>query len=348
MRSSHLGVLLFCLAAASGLWAAEAAPELLSKMAPVPPCQSLVAAAQANKIALEGIDSATDTNVLNPGDSFAALVTLCEKGARRTQWLLHLQAEGPATNEPSRKVPAPMVLYSSCGNKFEFASSPVFVRLRTLGPFAEPSAKRKPPKVKDLSARFALDQGFLSLGLDRGSAAILRMKQTGTKGDVWFRSKPFGEAEVSKARKLAAAVRLTAQEERAMGASVPALLSYFKVVQETQGLENILLQVVDLPSFWSILWQRGVTANLRFEMERLCSADSGLWRVPARPPAFYFPLELDLNKHHALDVTMVVTDPRPPLLACGGVIALLAEKPGDKETYLTLRIISARRSGAGS
>ena len=347
MRSSLLGVLLFSLTA-TGLWAAEPASELLAKLAPVPPCQSLAVAAQANKIALEGIDSATDPNVLNPGDSFAALVTLCEKGARRTQWLLYLQAEGPATNEPSGKAPAPMVLYSSCGNKFEFASSPVLVRLRTLGPFAEPDAKRKMPKAKDLSARFALDQGFLSLGLDRGAAAILRMKQTGTKGNVWFGPKPFGDAEVSKARNLAAAVRLTAEEERALGASVPALLSYFNVVQETQGLEDILLRVVDLPSFWSILWQRGVTANLRFETERLCPADSGLWRVPSRPPAFYFPLGLDLNRHHALDVTMVVTSPRPPLLACGGVIAFLAEKPGDKETYLTLRIISARRSGAGS
>src|SRR6266480_2862573 len=114
MHSSLLAVLLFSLAA-NELWAAEAAPDLLAKMAPVAPCQSLMAAAQANQIALEGIDSATDTNVLNPGDSFAALITLCEKAARRTQWLLYLQVEGPATNGPSAKASAPMILYSSRG-----------------------------------------------------------------------------------------------------------------------------------------------------------------------------------------------------------------------------------------
>jgi hypothetical protein len=53
---------------------------------------------------------------------------------------------------------------------------------------------------------------------------------------------------------------------------------------------------------------------------------------------------LDLNNDEPFSVTLVVTAPRPPLLECGGVIGLLAEKSGDKDTYLTLRIVSARNS----
>jgi hypothetical protein len=41
--------------------------------------------------------------------------------------------------------------------------------------------------------------------------------------------------------------------------------------------------------------------------------------------------------------TLVVAPARPPLLECGGIIGLLAEKPNDPKTYLLLRIISARK-----
>jgi hypothetical protein len=54
---------------------------------------------------------------------------------------------------------------------------------------------------------------------------------------------------------------------------------------------------------------------------------------------------LRLNQHPALNLTLVVTPPHPPLRTCAGVVGLLAEKPDDKDTYLTLRIISARRRG---
>ena len=57
---------------------------------------------------------------------------------------------------------------------------------------------------------------------------------------------------------------------------------------------------------------------------------------------------LELNKQPALRVTFVVTSPKPPLLGCGGIVGMLAEKPGEKETYLTLRVISARRAEPNS
>jgi hypothetical protein len=55
-------------------------------------------------------------------------------------------------------------------------------------------------------------------------------------------------------------------------------------------------------------------------------------------------MTLSLNRHPSLDLTLVVTAPRSPLLSCAGVLGLLAEKPGDKNIYLNLRILSARRS----
>jgi hypothetical protein len=67
------------------------------------------------------------------------------------------------------------------------------------------------------------------------------------------------------------------------------------------------------------------------------------WDLPASAPVYYFPCMLRLNGEPALKITFVVTTPQPPLLICGGVVGLLAEKVGDNETYMTLRVISAHR-----
>jgi hypothetical protein len=58
------------------------------------------------------------------------------------------------------------------------------------------------------------------------------------------------------------------------------------------------------------------------------------------------PTTLSIHDHEALALTMIVAPPRPPLLACGGIIGLLAENPEDAENYMTIRIISAH-GGSG-
>jgi len=37
-----------------------------------------------------------------------------------------------------------------------------------------------------------------------------------------------------------------------------------------------------------------------------------------------------------------VTDPKPPLLACGGIVGMILRKPADPRAYLTLRIVHAQ------
>src|SRR5205809_1711870 len=186
---------------ASCLSAQDALSGLTVRFAPAQPFPALVNAARTNQIPLDQIETPTDGEAINPGDSLTALVTFCEKNGRRTQWLLHVEAVTPDAREQSVKPARPMVMHSSTGNKLEFASSPASVTLRTLGPFAEPDAKRKPPKALDKSARFALDKGFLSLGLDRAAAVVLRLNQADPnherKGSFAFNSKPFSETEIT-------------------------------------------------------------------------------------------------------------------------------------------------------
>jgi hypothetical protein len=331
---------------AARLSAQGAVTDLTARFASVQAFPALVSVARANQIPLDEIETPTDGDAINPGDSLTALVTFCEKNGNRTQWLLYLEAVTPNAKEQSTKPPQPMVMHSSTGNKLEFKPSPAIVTLRTLGPFGEPDTKRKPPKALDKSARFAVNQGFLALGLDHAAAVVLRLNQVDPdherKGSFAFNSKPFSEAEITKNRKMAETLQLTPEDERALAGSAPALMSYFAIVQETAGLDDILFKMVDLPSLWSMIRHGGVNANIRFDIKHIAMAPDALLTLPTNPKLYQFPVALDLNDQPALNITFFAAPPQPPLLTCGGIVGMLVERPDGKGTYLTLRVISAR------
>jgi hypothetical protein len=157
--------------------------------------------------------------------------------------------------------------------------------------------------------------------------------------------KPFSEAEVAKGRELAERLKLTAGQERALMGSIPALLSYFDIVQNTPGLSDILYEIVDLPSAWSLVRNAGIKSiGLRFG-KGAGESSAALWGLAGSAAVYDFPLFLELNEQRALNLKFVVTSPNPPLLACAGVVGMFAEHPVDTEKYLTLRIVSARIAG---
>src|SRR5688572_10989943 len=253
----------FCLLAARAaekksakLGPAEAA--LAAIGSPTKPCEALANVARSHGIPLAGMDGFSDGTNVNPGDSITALVTLVEK-SRRAQWLLYVKADDEkelavgATNKPSK-----MVMYSSTGRKLEFASTRVPVTLHTLGPYEASGGKRK-LKATDKTAQLKLNEGYLGLGLDKAATAIMRLQERKPKGIISFAPRPFSEKEIAATRKRTNSVHLAAEEERALAGAAPALESYFNIVQQTEGLSDILLELVDLPSMWSIARNRGVT-----------------------------------------------------------------------------------------
>jgi hypothetical protein len=327
-----------------GVFAEDGPTNSVARLKAVPPCAPLIAAAQANHIPLDQIDPPADDDRLDPGDTVTALITLFEKGGRR-QWLVYLEVVPPNAEERAQKPAPSMVLYSSFGGTQECVSVPAFVVVRTLGPFAESAKVGKPGKAPEKTARFALNKGFLSLGLHHAAAAFHRFQQGPTRGTWSVGHKPFSGDEIAKGRELATRLQFTPEQERGLIGSIPALMSYFEVVQNSPGLSDIFFNVVDLPSAWSILRNRGIkSVGILFARKGLMQTSAALWDLPESASAYHFPIDLHLNDHPALNLTFVVTSPQPPLLASAGVVGLLAEKPDDPEKYLTLRILSARRT----
>ena len=323
--------------------AAEPATNLISRLEPVPPFAAAQKAAQAAHIPLDGMTALNDTGGLGPGNSITALITLHQKGNRRTQWLVYFEIVA-GTN--STKAEKPMVLYNSMGDKFEFTRSPATFSIRALGPYVDTTSFWGNPVAKDKYARVSIDGNFLGLGLDKGAAAIFRMnggKNKSTNFNFWVESKPFAAAEIKRSRKVATELQITPTEERALAAWYPAMMAYFNAVGETPNLDTILLKVLNLPSLWSIVKHRGVSAGMWFDLDDIRPVTlPAKWNLPTDSPVYALPLSVELNGQPAINATLLITDPRPPLLGCGGIVGFIAENPLDKQNYMTLQVISAR------
>jgi hypothetical protein len=320
---------------------------LLSGLEPVPPFPEVRTIAKTNDISLEGIGPLTATNVL-PGDLLTTLITLHQKRNRITQWLVYFEVVGVSNRPPSSRPAKPEVLYNSLGDKFEFSNAPVAFRIRTIGPYVNSSSIWGAPVPRDDFGRASVNGTFLALGLDKCMAALCRldplMQKTGaTDFDLQIANKPPPDATIKKNKKFAALLGVTPQEEYALAVAGPTLTSYFGAVGETPDLEGIMWKVISLPSVWSLVKHRGVSASLDFDMHNIhpLSLPTG-WNLPGRS-AYTLPISITVNGKPALYVTLIITSPTPSLVACGGIVGFVAQNPDDDENYLSLRVISARR-----
>jgi hypothetical protein len=298
----------------------------LPKFKPVPMYPALAAMAATNQVSISQFGPPSETNALHPGDSVTMLGILVQKKSQ-AQWILQVSAAAPDPKGKPEKKPEPFVMNAG-GKRITFQSKPVPATLQMLGPFS-PAGTPHPLKPQRKNARFSLDENLLGLGLEQTADVEWRWSQATNTASSTNQTGAAGPKATDPA------------DERAFAAGVPALISYLGIVQNTQGLNDILLKLVDMPSLWSILRHRGVGADINFGTGAT-PANPTDWDLPASAPVYYFPCMLKLNDEPAMKITFVVTTPHPPLLICGGVVGLLAEKVGDDETYMILRVISAK------
>lgn len=280
------------------------------------------------------------------GETANALVTLHEKGSKERQWIIHLQVLPDRTNSMAKQTTRPLTIFSSTGSKFEFFSTNRSLNLRTLGPFQTVGGRPKKGKSQDLNVDAIINEGFLELGLDRAADAIERTIRTwAARPHFSFSPSPPTASERAKGKELAAKVGLLPEEERALCAAGPALMSYLTLTQNSPGLQEIYYALMDWGSIWSVVSNGGVRdVNLTFQSRRTRKANEEDWNLPSGVGVHYLPVVLELNKRPALEITLVVTSPKPPFLISGGIIGLMASKPGDDNTLLTLRLLENPQS----
>lgn len=306
---------------------AEVPASVPPKLTPIAASPAVISAAGAHHIPIAGLSAGRAlTNGLLPGDATSVLITFIEK-KKQTQWLLQVEATAPDPMKPLTKTNK-ITVGSGFGPPMKFESRPVPAKLQMHGPFGVAGWK-KPPKSEVARAQFSMNENFLSLGMDQAAAAMWR----------WSKTVDFSKEVDSKVLK---AVNPTLAEQRAVCGTFPALISYFEIVQHTDGLKDLLYKLVELPSLWSMIKHRGVDVNFSFGNGLAPAPANPIdWHLPASSEAYYFPWLVRLNGEPALKITLVVTSPQSPLLICGGVVGVLLEKIDDEEIYMTMRLLSA-------
>lgn len=307
---------------------------------PVPePLRSVIEFAQQNQISLATIDRPQDRPA-QPGDLAVLLVTLFE-GSALKQWLIELSVVEPNSKELLAKRP-PTVCYSTTGARLEYAYSPLAFELKTHGPFLVNST---PKAVHTTTARTVVNGDDLALGFDTACRAFLAIGEAKARSTnprpfgMGFQPNPPSKEVVAETKPRAEELGITPADERSIAGCIPALVGFFGIAQATSGLREIVWEIIDLPSAWSVM-KRGGRVDTNFNLDG--NIMGKMETPPNEPQRYVFAVDLQLNGQSALKAKMVVVEPKPPLLTTAGILTIYAEHPTKPDRHAVIQVLATR------
>jgi len=309
------------------------------------PLPSLVTFSTEHHLALEGISVAAEGTMLQKGDEVVMLLTLEKAGAIR-QWLVRLLADDLTDEERKLKPWPEETMHTSTGLTLHYARTPTALRVEFIGPFSAGSTE---PPATSRQARTLVSREYLETGIAAYCRSALqirpRLQAAGIAEPMYYggSAAPAPEA-VASGKKAAAAFGLTAGEERLAFSVYFALRTFFSAAMEIPACQEVLEQVIQKPSVWSVVSQLGVGTNFKYGWQEVRPVPDA--QVALAEPAYLLPLRVSLNNTLAVKATLAVTTPHPPLQVAAGILALCAEHPTETDRRLFLRVLSARRVAA--
>jgi hypothetical protein len=303
---------------------------------------SLVAYASSHGIPLEAIAVPVEGAVPQKGDEVVILLDL-EKGGTTEQWLVRVETDDLTKKEQTMKPWPDDVIHTSTGLHLHYANTPAALRVELTGPFSAGSARQPgaPAQARSLVSREYLDLGIAQFC--RSALQIVPRLNAAAITDFVYSggtSTPSAEA-VARGKKTAAAFGLTSGEERLFFSVYFALQTFFSAAMAIPGNQHVLEQVIQKPSVWSVVRHFGVHTALSFNWQDVQVEPEGKAAVPR--PVYLLPVRLSLNNVLAVRASLAVTEPRPPLQAGAGILAICAEHPTATDRRLFIRVLSARR-----
>lgn len=306
-------VCLFSLASFGGSRAADTRPSLLGSPVTIAPLPALVAHAEAQKIPLRDLEVPRPPGSPKAGDRIVTVISLHD-GARERQWLASFEIAPPTAKESATSQKSTMVMSIGKREHTFSTSGSMPLEISTAGPFVTGTKQ----SVAEKNTRTLISPEFLALGLDRACALFLKFEKTETKTQIV----------------------LPEADERIVAGLMPALMAFFQALQQTPALKEIVWEIIDLPSAWSIL-KRGGKIEPGFNLTTFASINPAEWGLTDRP-CYRMDLSLALNDQPALECALFVTAPHPPLLTSAGIVGIIATRPGKQDKRIDIRVVSAR------
>ncbi|HET7536089.1 MAG TPA: hypothetical protein VFJ90_06530 [Candidatus Didemnitutus sp.] len=326
--------------AASAFGAAPTMPPVKSPLE-IDPFASVVAYAASHGIAVQGVETAGPTSTPQPGDEVVYLLSLLQRTDMQ-QWLVRITAGRPDPKDGKTKPIPDDTIYTSTGQELRYTNTPAVLDLEFIGPFTATTANDA--KILIRRGHTVVSAESLQTGLARyceGSLGVAeRLKAAGIEHPVFYGSGSRPKADVIEAgRKQAAAFGLTPEEERLAFSVYFALRSFYFAASEVQGCREVLEQVLQKPSLWSVASNFGLNTNFKYGWQEVGTLTPGL--APVSSPVFVLPVKLSINDQPALQAMLAVTSTEPPLRNCAGIVALSIVHPTNTDKRVALRLLSA-------
>ncbi len=306
----------------------------------IKPFDSVARYATAHGIALHGIEFAAPGSDSQAGDEVVYLLSL-RLPADMQQWIVRLTAEGKGHGE-TKALPEDKI-YTSTGLELHYVRTPAALAIEFIGPFEADTPGDAQVTVRHgrvvVSAE-SLQQGLFNY-CESSIGVAERLKAAGIEHPRYYGGgRPQKPEAIESGRKQAAAFGLTPDEERLAFSVYFALRAFYAAASEIPACSEVLDQVLQKPSLWSMAGNLGLNTNFQYGWQDVRVLPPNLYPVP--DPLYSLPVRLAMNKEPALRASLAVTRTDPPLRNCAGIVALAAEHPADSEKRLFLLLLSAR------
>jgi hypothetical protein len=288
-----------------------------------------------------------------PGDEVTALVNLASFDGTFSpeQWIIRLRLARQETGAKPGGRTRDVTYYTNAGDVFAFHTAVTPMDLETVGPVrsgtpagADVAAKR---------ARIGVSTDYLTLNLGRTAKVLITLKENSEKNsgrhyDLSAGPTLFPRAGWAANRRNLDDLGLTEGDRRSFTGSLPALSQFLDIVRGTPGLQEILLKVLDKPSLIDV-FRHGARADVSFEFVGADLPPAGkpggrelFWTDGAEREFGFLAFSLMVFGKPVLNVGLFVTQPRPPLEVCAGILGLVAWSPSRADKVVVVRVQSSR------
>ncbi len=258
------------------------------------------------------------------------------------QWVVRLETVAPPEDFRREQI-AHTVLYASSGDKIEFSSATEFLNISTLGPYVVKlkSNKGKWKENEILSHRTRVPRDYLRLGFDKLGEFSLKFQNENEGApsfDISAAGEPFPEEVIEETKRALSERGITKEHLTPVFGFAPAIQSFFGIIQSTPGISDILRDIVDRPSVFSLI-TNGVAFGFQGIGGEVTLEDPKKWNLDSDTPCYRIPVVMLLNDKPALEILLIVTSPSGGLEICAGVVGVIVHTPKNRDKKMMVRII---------
>jgi hypothetical protein len=263
-----------------------------------------------------------------PGDGVAYLMTV-DNFRSSTQYIVEIIAAEPTAKERKHFQTKPIVRYSDDGTRVEYASRPIALYVKVVGPFSG----NHTPQVR--TTRLVTNLEGLTRNLVAASDTYGLLGRASSP--LTFARKPFTDAEIAakRAELTRAGLAPTPAEEENIGGIKHFLYGFFSLAMQTDGLSYRVSELAAQPPSLAMITGHKVDFAIKGDKVATLAA------TPGTPDHRLLPLAMIIDGKDAIDMDIYVREPEAPYAVGAGIEGIVA-----RSIRLSDRVLYAQLIGA--